>query len=174
MPIWACYDTLALISHLPMINISIPGRTSIMLTELAKALRFDFIPMNDWVRDWADDSIGYADSPLSITMQRNGYDACSILLNISPFIVAFIVLMLMQLFAKCADCTYVSIVRKEAQPNGRGLVRTLTLTQKMQNCMARFLMVTQLEFFICLFINFKAVSTAQNDPFSVSFGYLNF
>ena len=42
LPIWAAYDSLVLISHLPLINVQIPGRTSVLLSEIAKVLRLDF------------------------------------------------------------------------------------------------------------------------------------
>ena len=45
MPIWACYDTLVLMTHLPMLNMAIPGGTAILLTEMAQIFRFNFIPV---------------------------------------------------------------------------------------------------------------------------------
>lgn len=47
--IWACYDVLVLISHLPLLNISYSGRVAIMLTEIAKVLRFEFVPVDEWL-----------------------------------------------------------------------------------------------------------------------------
>ena len=164
MPVWASYDALVLISHIPMINISMPSKTSIALTELSKTLRLDFIPLSDWVKDWTSSSIGYADKPLTIMLERDGYDATSILLNLAPFVFLFLLFVLAQLVAKCADCTYVRIVLKKPQPNGRSLSRSMTMTQKTLNGLVRLLVVTQTEFFICLFINFKAVSGPVSFP----------
>jgi len=44
LPVWSCHQTLVLISHLPMLNLNMPGSAAIVLTEAAKALRLDFIP----------------------------------------------------------------------------------------------------------------------------------
>ena len=49
LPIWACYDSLVLISHLPMLNIAIPGSSAVLLTEMAKIFRFNFIPVSEWL-----------------------------------------------------------------------------------------------------------------------------
>ena len=42
LPIWATYDILVLITHLPLINVQIPGRTSVFLSEIARVLRLSF------------------------------------------------------------------------------------------------------------------------------------
>ena len=62
VPIWSCYDCLVLITHLPLLNIMVPGRTSILLSEIAKVLRFSFEPMRDWYKDM---DVGDSDRPLT-------------------------------------------------------------------------------------------------------------
>ena len=32
-----------------MLNIAIPGRSAVLLTEMAKIFRFDFIPVSEWL-----------------------------------------------------------------------------------------------------------------------------
>lgn len=54
LAIWVCYDTLALISHMPMINLQFTGNMSVCFIEFAKVLRLDFIPVADWIEDWTD------------------------------------------------------------------------------------------------------------------------
>ena len=54
LPVWATFDILVLTTHLPLLNIAIPGSTSIMLTEMAKILRFSFIPLDEWLVDAFD------------------------------------------------------------------------------------------------------------------------
>jgi hypothetical protein len=51
LPVWATYETLVLIAHLPMVNVAMPGSAAIVLTELAKILRLSFIPVGDL---WSD------------------------------------------------------------------------------------------------------------------------
>jgi hypothetical protein len=38
-----------LISHLPLVNASIPGGMTIFLSTVAKILRFGFIPYDRWI-----------------------------------------------------------------------------------------------------------------------------
>ena len=54
LPIWTCYDSLVLISHLPLVNASIPGGMTIFLSTVAKILRFGFIPYDRWIAKSAD------------------------------------------------------------------------------------------------------------------------
>ena len=51
LPVWACYDTLLLISHLPLLNVNMPGPTVIFLTTLAKILSFEFIQLETAIID---------------------------------------------------------------------------------------------------------------------------
>ena len=62
LPIWATYDVMVLISHLPLFQVAYPGKLAVLLTEIAKILRLEFIPTKDWLKDWAD--VGNADTPL--------------------------------------------------------------------------------------------------------------
>ena len=62
LPVWACYDCLVLISHLPMLNTAMPGRASIFLSEIANILRFNF----EFLRNWHEDvDVGHGDRPLT-------------------------------------------------------------------------------------------------------------
>ena len=72
LPIWACYDCLVLISHLPLLNTAMPGRTSVLLSEVAKILRFTFIHAEDWHSDL---DTGHGALPLSNLFMQNGYTA---------------------------------------------------------------------------------------------------
>ena len=72
LPIWTCYDCLLLITHLPLVNVSIPGRTSILLSEIAKILRFSFEPLKNW---YSDIDVGNSDRPLTnILMQYHFFN----------------------------------------------------------------------------------------------------
>ena len=105
LPIWACYDCLVLITHLPLINVQIPGKTSVLLTEIAKVLRFQFETVLDWTKDM---DVGDSDRPLTNILAQNGYDSTSIITNLSSILGMFIVLLLLLIFAKCIDCSYIS------------------------------------------------------------------
>ena len=54
LPVWSCHQTLVLISHLPMLNLSMPGSAAIVLSEVAKALRLDFIPLRRVLDEYFD------------------------------------------------------------------------------------------------------------------------
>ena len=41
LPIWTCYQALVLTTHLPLLNVNMPGSSAIVLSEAAKALRLD-------------------------------------------------------------------------------------------------------------------------------------
>ena len=51
LPIWACYDCLVLISHLPLVNVALGGGPTIFLSTVARILRFEFIPLDDLLTD---------------------------------------------------------------------------------------------------------------------------
>ena len=41
LPFWALYDTLQLLTHLPLANVTMPGQTAVFLSTLASILRFN-------------------------------------------------------------------------------------------------------------------------------------
>mmetsp|Transcript_36000 Transcript_36000/g.43964 ORF Transcript_36000/g.43964 Transcript_36000/m.43964 type:complete len:136 (-) Transcript_36000:707-1114(-) len=51
LSLWACYDTLLLIGHLSLLNISMPGPIVIFLTTLVKVLNFEFVPLEEAIID---------------------------------------------------------------------------------------------------------------------------
>lgn len=124
LPIWACYDCLVLISHLPLINTAMPGRTSVFLSEIAKILRFTFVHVEDW---YSDLDTGNAALPLSNLFMQNGYTASSIIINLAMILLLFGLLLLALVFAKCVDCSYLEGLRKP-NLNGRTETRALTAT----------------------------------------------
>lgn len=65
---------------------------SVCLIEFAKVLRLDFIPVAEWFNDWF--RVGNADIPLNSLMKLNGYESNSVLLNLGPFMLLFVVLLL--------------------------------------------------------------------------------
>ena len=164
VPIWATYDTLVLITHLPLLNIMIPGRTSILLSEIAKVLRFSFEPMRDWFKDM---DVGNSDQPLTNILMQNGYDSTSIIINLASILAIFILLLVALMLAKCIDCSYVTNL-KQPNPNGRTYTRSLSATQKITSMMFKLLLVFFLEIFICLLINFKGETNGKNDFESTS------
>ena len=105
LPIWACYDCLVMITHLPLINVQIPGKSSVLLTEIAKILRFQFETVQDWTNEM---DVGETNRPLTNILAQNGYDSTSIITNLSTILGMFIVLLLLLVFAKCIDCSYVT------------------------------------------------------------------
>lgn len=59
LPVWATYEALVFISHIPMVNVAMPGSAAIVLTEVAKILRLSFIPINQILIDNFD--VGLSD-----------------------------------------------------------------------------------------------------------------
>jgi len=164
VPIWACYDCLVLVTHLPLLNIGMPGRASILLSEIAKILRFSFEPLMDW---YSDIDVGESDSPLTNVFMQNGYESTSIIINLAVILAIFSLLIIAIVFAKCIDCNYVTNLQVP-YPNGRTEVRSLTATQKVLNTVFRLFMVLFFEIFICTLINFEAGEGSKNDFESIS------
>lgn len=108
LPVWACYDSLVLISHLPLLNTAMPGRASIFLAEIANILRFNFEFIGDWYREV---DVGHGDRPLTNLFMQNGYSATSIVINLFMVLVFLAVLILGVGFAKIGDCTYVTSLK---------------------------------------------------------------
>ena len=79
----------------------------------------------------------------------------------------FGLLLLALVLAKGIDCSYVTD-KKQTNPNGRTEVRTLTASQKVSNMIFRLLLVTFMEIFICLLINFKAPTDSSSDFEAIS------
>ena len=46
VPIWGFYDTLQLLTHLPLANVSMPGQTAMFLSTLARMLRFNVLSID--------------------------------------------------------------------------------------------------------------------------------
>lgn len=155
MPIWACYDSLVLITHLPLVNVSLGGAPTIFLTSIARILRLDFIPLDDFFRDSFD--VGSASSSFNEIFLQSGYKSTSILLNLAIFCTMFLLMILLNAFAKCLDCSYAAS-KGNVIPNGRTHVPRMTASQKAMNASFRLILFTFFEFFICILVNFKAVS----------------
>lgn len=168
LPIWSCHQTLMLIMHLPMLNVNMPGSAAIVLTEAAKILRLEMIPLRRVLDD--NFNVGGAGNALNMIMEQNGYAASSILLNLAPIIAIYTLLLLAQIIVKCMSSPY-SDPNKVPRPmiNGHSEARTLTASQKALNVLFRFQNTMLLEFFICTLINMKAgVSDKSNDFESTS------
>ena len=148
---------MVLISHLPLVNASIPGGMTIFLSTVAKILRFGFIPYDKWIATAAD--VVISNSSYSYIFEQNGYGSTSIVLNLAALIALFVLTSWCIIFAKCMDCSYLKSEKKPV-PNGREMARNLTYGQLALNCFFRLVMLTFLEFFICILINLKAVSNA--------------
>lgn len=164
LPIWACYDCLVLITHLPLVNIQVPGKATVVFKEIAQILRLHFEPVQDWYKNV---DVGDAARPLTNVLMHNGYDSTSIIINLFPILCIFGLLLVAMVFAKCIDCSYVSSLA-QPNPNGRTHVRVLTATQKVVNVMFRMLKVFFLELFICILINMEAKTSGNNDFEAIS------
>ncbi len=81
------------------------------------------------------------------------------MLNLAAIIALFVLTIVFIFIAECMDCSYLNSQKKPV-PNGREMARNLTYGQKAFNCFFRLIMLTFLEFFICILINLKAVSNA--------------
>ena len=46
VPFWALYDTLQLLTHLPLANVSMPGQATVFLSTLATILRFSILEVD--------------------------------------------------------------------------------------------------------------------------------
>jgi len=168
LPVWATYEALILISHLPMLNVTMPGSAAIVLTECAKILRlnFDFLSLEDLFIDNVD--VGNSDKSVNTLLAQNGYMHTSILLNMTSFFVIYFVLLLALVVSKCLDSSEVTAKSKKPMMNGRTEVRSLTLTQKVVNAIFKFVRITMLVQLICMLINLKGDVDSSNSFESIS------
>ena len=95
---------MVLISHLPLVNASIPGGMAVFLSTVAKILRLGFIPYVDWIATAAD--VVTSNSSYAPIFEQNGYKSTSIVLNLAALIALFVIASCCILFAKCMDCSY--------------------------------------------------------------------
>mmetsp|Transcript_5486 Transcript_5486/g.7332 ORF Transcript_5486/g.7332 Transcript_5486/m.7332 type:complete len:366 (-) Transcript_5486:1025-2122(-) len=132
-----------------------PGSSAIVLSEAAKILRLDFIPLERAFSDNFD--IGTSNKQLNTLMGQNGYSATSILLNLAPYIAIYALILIANIVIKCMSAAYLD-PNKRVRPviNGHSEPRLLTGSQKALNVFCRFKFATLLEFFICALINLKA------------------
>ena len=168
LPVWATYEALILISHLPMLNVTMPGSAAIVLTECAKILRlnFDFLSLEDLFIDNVD--VGNSDKSVNTLLAQNGYMHTSILLNMTSFFVIYFVLLLALVVSKCLDSSEVTAKSTKPMMNGRTEVRSLTLTQKVVNAIFKFVRITMLVQLICMLINLKGNVDSSNSFESIS------
>ena len=108
LPIWASYDILVLLSHLPMLNVAMPGSSAILLTEMAQTFRFNFIPINHWLGSALDLTIA-DDKPFNNLFLQSGYESSSLLMNLSTIMLLFIFALIAQLGAKFINCSYATM-----------------------------------------------------------------
>lgn len=108
LPVWACYDCLVLISHLPLLNTAMPGRASIFLAQIANILRFNFEFVDVW---YEDIDVGKGDRPLTNLFMQNGYAATSIIINLFMVLSFMAALIVCLGIAKISDCSYISSVK---------------------------------------------------------------
>ena len=46
VPFWAFYEVMSLISHLPLVNVGMPGQTAVFLSTIASMLRFSIFDVD--------------------------------------------------------------------------------------------------------------------------------
>lgn len=76
----------------------------------------------------------------------------------ASFTAFFIIMILVNAFSKCMDCSY-AVNRSKPMVNGRTHVPVMTASQKALNASFRLILLTFFENFICILLNFKAVSS---------------
>jgi len=95
---------MVLISHLPLVNASIPGGMAVFLFTVAKILRLGFIPYADWIATAAD--VVTSNSSYAPIFEQNGYKSTSIVLNLAALIALFVIASCCILLANCIDRSY--------------------------------------------------------------------
>lgn len=91
-----------------MANIQVPGKASILLTEIAKVLRFSFEPGQKWYQGI---DVGNSDRPLTNILMHNGYLSTSIIINLFPVLCLFGLLLVGLVLAKFVDCSYIQSLK---------------------------------------------------------------
>ena len=98
MPIWALYDTLLLIGHLPLINVNMSGATVIFLTTMTKTLSFSFFDLGSPLIDLLNKDA--ENENLGVLFFQSGYESVFVLVNLARTIFAIAILVL---FGSCAS-----------------------------------------------------------------------
>ena len=153
------YDTLLLISHLPLMNVNMPGATVVFLTTLSKVLSFEFVAMEGWMigllnKDAKNENLG-------VLFYQAGYESVFIIVNSSRTVLALLCLLLLGLIARHLDKNEECMRSRERKPNGRTHVRAWTWNDFVSNMVLRVIMCSYLTITVSVFINMKTVSASS-------------
>lgn len=152
MPIWALYDTLLLIGHLPLMNVNMSGTTVIFLTTLTKTLSFSFIDLGSPIINLLNEDA--QNENLGVLFFQSGYESVFVIVNLARSIFGVILLVL---FGSCASKLDKYKICKwgKPRPNGRTVVQQTHWNDVVYNVAFRTLLCIYLTCSIAIFINLK-------------------
>jgi len=153
LPVWACYDNLLLISHLPLLNVNMPAETVIFLTTLQKILSLQFFPLESSLieilnKDALNENLG-------VIFFQSGYESVLSLVNMARFLVLFALMIVLAYVASHLDKRGVWPISK-GEPNGRTFIHVWTWRRVVANMTLRLAICLQTPIFVSVLINVMA------------------
>ena len=117
VPFWAFYDTMQLLTHLPLANVSMPGQTAVFLSTLASMLRFNIFSIDKMVAYFL--GVDFEIRTTTELQRQAGYSSCYILINLSVIIVLVALVAIVYVVTKVFDKISEYSPERMPAPNGR-------------------------------------------------------
>ena len=111
VPYWAFYDTMQLLTHLPLANVSMPGQAAVFLSTLASMLRFNIFSIDKIVARLL--GVDFEIRTMTELQRQAGYSSGYILINLSVIIGLVTLVAIVYVFTKVFN------KKRMSAPNGR-------------------------------------------------------
>lgn len=101
VPFWALYDTLQILTHLPLANISMPGQTAVFLSTLASMLRLSLLSVDKFVAIQL--GVDFEIRTATELQKQAGYSSSYVLINLSVMFVLIGLTLIVYVVSKAID-----------------------------------------------------------------------
>ena len=157
VPIWALYDTLLLIGHLPLLNVNMPGTVVIFLTQLTKTLSFEFIALESTIINALNVSAN--NQNLGVLFYQAGYESVYVTVNLCRTFVILLFLLAVRVMFSCLDRSENCKIKRWS-PNGRTEQpkNGLKCSDVLYNIATRIILCVFIIICVSIFINLQTVS----------------
>ena len=125
LPFWALYDTMQLFTHLPLVNVAMPGQTAVFLSTLASMLRFNMLSVDRVVA--SSFGVDFEIHTTTESQRQAGYSSSHVLINAAVILGLASLLLCVLIIVKLADkMTIPTPIGTVPKPNGRTEVKHTT------------------------------------------------
>jgi len=153
LPIWALFNTLQILVHLPLVNVPMPGNATAFLKGLLDIARLEVFNVRPWIKDW----LRYPDGldGLNAIFNDYGYDSKAAIVNLGVLTGLLFLGVLALIIAALVDQISNKVLFAKNNRTHPDLPDKTTATWAVatQNAFLRFGFEVFLEFFLCALIN---------------------